>query len=204
MDPDELEALLRESEPVQAAELVAAMEPDEAVDALRDLTPDEREEILEHMSEDTARHLSGLLDYREDQAGGFMTTVLVRAHPEETVEDVRRRLAERADHRSEIDAVAVVDNHGVLLGDLALFDFIVAEAHDLVADLLGSEDRAAPLTVNPGAGVEEVASRLVESRRYSVLVVDEEDRPLGRILADDVLDALAPAQGRMHFPRLLQ
>ena len=204
MDPDELEALLRESEPDRAAQLVAAMEPDEAVDALRDLSPDERDEILEHMSERTARHLSGLLDYHEDQAGGFMTTVVVRAHPEETVEEVRRRLAERADHRNEIDAVAVVDSHGVLLGDVALFDFIVAEGQDLVAGLLGSDDRPPPVTVHPQAGVEEVASRLVESRRYSVLVVDEEDRPLGRILADDVLDALTPEQGRLHFPRLLQ
>lgn len=204
MDPEELEALLRESEPDRAAELVAAMEPDEAVDALRDLSPDERDEILEHMSERTARHLSGLLHYREDQAGGFMTTTLARAHPDETVAEVRQRLVERAEHRNEIDAVAVVDNHGVLLGDLPLFDFIVAEGADLVGHLLGDEDRQAPVTVSPEADVEEVASRLVESRRSSVLVVDGTDRPLGRILADDVLDALTPEQGRLHFPRLLQ
>ena len=37
MEPDELEALLREAPREQAAALVAAMEPDEAVDALRDL-----------------------------------------------------------------------------------------------------------------------------------------------------------------------
>jgi hypothetical protein len=35
-------------------------------------------------------------------------------------------------------------------------------------------------------------------------VVDDDGRPLGRILSDDVLDALVPGHGRLHFPRLLQ
>jgi hypothetical protein len=34
--------------------------------------------------------------------------------------------------------------------------------------------------------------------------VDGSGRPLGRILADDVLDALLPERGRRHFPRLLR
>jgi len=49
MDPDELEALLREAVPEQAAALIAAMEPDEAVDALRDLSDSERDLILKHL-----------------------------------------------------------------------------------------------------------------------------------------------------------
>jgi hypothetical protein len=35
-------------------------------------------------------------------------------------------------------------------------------------------------------------------------VVDDDDLPVGRILADDVIDALLPERGRIHFPRLLQ
>jgi ribosomal protein L13 len=37
-----------------------------------------------------------------------------------------------------------------------------------------------------------------------VVVVDADGMPLGRILADDVVDALLPDRGRFHFPRLLQ
>jgi hypothetical protein len=36
-----------------------------------------------------------------------------------------------------------------------------------------------------------------------MVVVGEDGHPLGRILADDVLDALVPTKGRFHFPRLL-
>jgi CBS domain-containing protein len=59
------------------------------------------------------------------------------------------------------------------------------------------------VTVGIHARVREVAERLVDARGMSVMVV-EDDRPVGRILADDVLDALLPERGRIHFPRLLQ
>ena len=42
-----------------------------------------------------------------------------------------------------------------------------------------------------------------EARRSSVLVI-ENGRPIGRLLADDVVDALLPERGRLHFPRFLQ
>ena len=48
-----------------------------------------------------------------------------------------------------------------------------------------------------------MAAQLIESRRSSVVVVDEDGRPLGRILADDIVDALMPERSRFHFPRLL-
>jgi hypothetical protein len=35
------------------------------------------------------------------------------------------------------------------------------------------------------------------------VVVDDEGRPAGRIMADDIIDALVPDRGRFHFPRLL-
>ena len=49
MQAEDLEQLLRESDPVEAARLLAAMEPDEAVDALRDLPLAVRAEVLRHI-----------------------------------------------------------------------------------------------------------------------------------------------------------
>ena len=59
------------------------------------------------------------------------------------------------------------------------------------------------VTVSPHASADEVAGQLIEARRHSMVVVDENGCPIGRILADDVLDALVPTKGRFHFPRLL-
>jgi CBS domain-containing protein len=204
MEPDELEALLREVDPARAATLIAAMESDEATDALREFSPHERAELLKGMPAERAAHLSGLLAYPEDQAGGFMTTTLVCVGDDSTVRQVRGTLRESSDHRSEIDSVVVLDSDGCLIGDVALFDLLVAGDEQRLAEVLAVDDRSAPISVRADADAREVAAALVESRRSSVLVVDGGGRPLGRILADDIVDALTPDRGRLHFPRLLQ
>jgi CBS domain-containing protein len=202
MQPDELTALLREMEPAQAAELVARMEPDEAVDALRDLPPAEQAQLLAHMPPATERELARLLGYPEDEAGGVMTTVLATATPDETVAGVRKRLRKLAKHQTEIDSVAVVDAEGRVIGDVSAFDLLVNDSDKPLSALIDPDDP--PVTLRPDADIDAVATELVESRRSSLLVVDEKGRPLGRILSDDVLDALVPGHGRLHFPRLLR
>jgi CBS domain-containing protein len=200
MDPEELGALLRETPAEQAAELVANMEPDEAVDALRDLDDDEREELLEHMDDEAREGLVELLEYKEDTAGGFMTTSLVLATPDEPVGAVRERLRAEVEHRGEIDAVVVVDESGRYLEDVSLYDVAIAGDGQAVHEFLSDTE---PITVTADAELREVAAQLTESRRSSVVVVDDEGHPIGRILADDVIDALLPERGRFHFPRLL-
>jgi CBS domain-containing protein len=200
MDPEELEALLRETPPEEAATLVARMEPDEAVDALRDLEEVDRNEILERMEPDQAEQLSALLNYEEDRAGGFMTTRLIVATPDQTVRTVRRRLRKEKEHGGDLDGVVVVDEDGRLLGDVPLYEMAIATNDTTFGALLPDDD---PVSVSSDAGVTEVAERLVETRHSSVVVVDDDRRPIGRILADDLLDALLPERGRHHFPRFL-
>lgn len=205
MEPAELENLLREAQPEHAARLVDEMEPDEAADALRDLTQEEREALLIRMPTEEAAELRRLLAHREDTAGGAMTTLLVTAHQDETVAMVRGRMAEQAEHRTEIDAVAVVDDEDRLLCDLALFDLAVAEDSTPVADLVAWQEQfGPPVTVHADTPLTEAADQLVAARASSLLVVDDTDRPIGRILADDLLDALLPERGRLHFRRIFQ
>jgi CBS domain-containing protein/sporulation protein YlmC with PRC-barrel domain len=203
MQPEDLEQLLRETDPAEAARLLAAMEPDEAADALRDLPLAVRAEVLRHIPSKTALALRELLGYEEDEAGGIMTTTLVTAKSGEKVKKVVDRLSEARHHEVDLDAVAVVDGDGRLLGDVTVLDVLLALRADpdtRMSALLGDED---VVTVSAHASARDVAGQLVEARRHSMLVVDDEGRPVGRILTDDVLDALVPTKGRFHFPRLL-
>jgi CBS domain-containing protein/sporulation protein YlmC with PRC-barrel domain len=203
MAAEDVTALLRDTDPEQAAQLLAMMEPDEAVDALRDLDDDERAELLAKMPVPAATPLAELLGYPENEAGGFMNTTLVTARVDESAAEVADRLAEAREHDADIDAVAVVDQEGHLTGDLPLLDLLLAlraEPHARVGELLEDTD---PVTVGPEATVSEVAEQLIDSRRLSLLVV-KDGRPVGRILADDVLDAMVSAKGRFHFPQLFE
>jgi Mg/Co/Ni transporter MgtE len=177
------------------------MEPDEAVDALRDLNSDERADVLSAMPPDKVKDLVRLLGYPENEAGGFMTTAFLVAPTTETVGSLSARLAGHDDCPEELDAVALVDHEGRMVWDLPLLQLLVNPVDTVLGDLVGE---AEPVTVDIHAHVNEVAERLIDARRMSVVVVDDNDVPVGRILADDVIDALLPERGRIHFPRLLQ
>ncbi|MEU2775255.1 CBS domain-containing protein, partial [Streptomyces sp. NPDC007162] len=89
--------------------------------------------------------------------------------------------------------------------DLALFDLAVAEDGTQIADLVTWRAQFGPPdTVQAGTSLPEAADQLVAARASSLLVVDDSGRPIGRILADDLLDAILPERGRLHFRRFLQ
>ena len=199
MDASELHQLLAETDTARAARLLARMEPDEAADALRDLSQEERAALVAELPAEAAARLAPLLGFRADSAGGAMTTILFVARPEDTVAEVRRRLAGHAEHVVDLDAITVVDAEGRLADDISVGELLLAEPDTALSELIGPPW---PVTVTTDADVREVADRLIDSRRLSVVVVDEDDRPLGRILADDVLDAVISGHRRWQFPRV--
>ena len=132
-----------------------------------------------------------------------MTSTLVVGTTDDTVTEVVDRLADARGHDVDLDAVAVVNKEGSLVGDITLLKILLTmrtSPDTRISSLLEDED---VVTVRPHASADEVAGQLVEARRLSLVVVDDDGRPIGRILADDVLDALVPTKGRFHFPKLL-
>ncbi len=201
MEPEPIKSLLRDAPRHRAAELVAAMEPDEAADALRDLERGEADAIIACLPADLARQLTEILGYPETMAGGFMTTIIARACLTDTVGDVRRRLSDQKERSCDIDGVVVVDHDGCLLADVSLFDLFVASPETVVGDLVGE---VPPVAVSPEALLDEVVDRLTDARRPSVVVVDDKNHPIGRVMADDVVDALSEGGLRMRLPWLFR
>jgi hypothetical protein len=198
MEPDELEKLLRELPAARAAELVAEMEPDEAVDALRVLDDDEREALLGAMATDASAALRRLLRFPALTAGGVMTTRIVTFPATTAVVEVRAALRELAEHRADIDCVLVVDDAGRVVDDLTMFELFTAESGVPLSTLVGPPW---PFTVTVEMGLPDVVDRVVESRGTSVIVADDAGRPIGRILVDDVVDALVAVGGRARARR---
>ncbi|WP_143146394.1 magnesium transporter MgtE N-terminal domain-containing protein [Ferrithrix thermotolerans] len=195
MEPEEVEDLMVDTPPEVAAKLIEKMEPDEAVDALRDLGRAEADEILAKLPPEVSEALEESLEYPETMAGGFMTTVLVISSPQDTISEVAEKMRAAKDHSTDIDATVVVDENGKYLGDVHLFDLFIADSSQAVGSLLGEHD---PLYIDAEAPLREVVKTLIEARSSSLVVVDEEGFPIGRVLADDVVDALERSSG-FHF-----
>ena len=178
------------------------MEPDEAVDALRDLDEGEREQLLAALPEDTAHELDVLLHYPEGQAGGLMTPRMVLATTDEPVAAVHARLREHTEHREELDAVLVVDEHGRLVDTVPLFDvLLLAEPDQPMGELVGEPW---PVVVRADTELRALVQAFVASRARSLVVVDSDEHPVGLVLADDLIDALVEAPRRVRFPRVVE
>ena len=195
MESDELDELLRAAPVDLAADLLTRMEPDEAVDALRELPDDDRDAVLEAMPKRKKSNLMELLEFDEDEAGGFMTSELIVLKETETVSAAKKKILAADNH--DIPCIVVVDKKGSLLDDLNLIDIFAARANTLVGSL--SSDNI-PVTVGPDADLEEVIEKLTDNRGSSLVVVDENNKPLGRIMADDVVDAMVQKRGSHSWP----
>jgi CBS domain-containing protein len=200
MNARDLNELLRDAPVEQAAELVAAMEADEAVEALREMPPEERDELLDAMEADRGAELEALLQYNEESAGGVMTSRLVRLPEHDTVRDAVAEVRRQVQEGETPAGVVVVDEHGALLDDIEFVELLGADPETPLAALVGPPW---PVTVGPDAGLSEIVERMTDNRGSSLLVVDEANRPIGRILADDVVDLLArPGERRWPWQRL--
>ena len=204
MESDELSVLLRDVDPGQAATLLSEMEPDEAAEALRDLDDDTRDELLAAMDPEDAEDLTMLLGYDEETAGGVMTTSIVTFDASITVAEARARLAdhESYDDIARVESVLVLDDDGVVVDDILMIDLFMAAPDDTLGSLTGAPW---PVTVPADASLDDVVEAFVENRGSSIVVVDDSDHPLGRILADDVIDVLLPhrERSRRHFSGIL-
>jgi len=187
MKGEELEGVLRGLATEVAADLLIRMEPDESAEALRDLTDEHRESILEVMEKTTANQLRQLVSFDEELAGGIMTTHLLIVKESDTVASALKLLVENRE-RDNPDGVVVVDNNGTLLDHIQTVELIAAQTTSLVSDLIA---KPFPTAVTIDTKIDDVVEEFSNNRGSSIIVIDEENKPIGRILADDLVDALS-------------
>ena len=63
-----------------------------------------------------------------------------------------------------------------------------AKSSDLLSTLIGPPY---PTAVNVDTPLQEVIEEFANNRGSSIIVIDDKNKPVGRILADDLVDALA-------------
>ncbi|MEI8148994.1 MAG: CBS domain-containing protein [Actinomycetes bacterium] len=192
MEDDELESLLRGLPAERSAQLLARMEPDESAEVLRDLGSEHRESILSAMEKSVAKQLRELVSFDEDLAGGIMTTHLLIVKESDTVASALKLLVENKE-RDSSDGVVVVDAKGQLVDHIQTVELIAAKSSSSVLDLVA---KPFPTSVLIDTPIAEVVEEFSNNRGSSIIVVDEKNKPIGRILSDDLVDALSRSRPR--------
>jgi CBS domain-containing protein/flagellar motility protein MotE (MotC chaperone) len=195
MQDEDLQGLLRGLSAERAAELLVRMEPDESAEVLRDLDDEHRESILNAMAQETAKSLRLLVTFDEALAGGVMTTHSVICRETHTVAQALALLVKNR-QRDVSDGVVVVDSKGKLLDHIQMIELVSAKASSALSDLIGPPF---PTAVGINTPLDEVIEEFSNNRGSSIIVIDETNQPVGRIMADDLVDALVARTGRRGF-----
>lgn len=188
MDDDIRTEVLETLSARDAAALVTQMTPDDRADALEELEDDTYAEILSEIPADARRETERLIAYEPDTAGGLMTTEFVSVNANTPVEDALagvRQLARGPRHEA-MHAIYATNEHNQLEGVLSLRELLAAPEGATLGDVAWSEVVSVPAT----ADREEVARLTSNYDLVAIPVVDDDNRILGVVTVDDVIDAL--------------
>ena len=176
--------------------LLEAFSDQAARSFLESLPPDDRAELLEQVPAKVARRLLQilspdqrrltlqLLGYEEGTAGREMTPLFVDLHGDMTVAQALERVRRLAIDRETVYECYVMDRLRHLIGTVSLKDMVIADPDARVSDIM----KPSPPFVSTHADREEAARELREHDLLAIPVVDAEQRLVGIITHDDVVD----------------
>lgn len=169
------------------AEIIEEMPSDEAADVVGEMEEQTAREVLAAMDREEREEVRELLQHEADTAGGIMakefTVVDDEASCLQAVEAVR---GVEPDDREHLHFIYVVDADGRLVGRIPLVEMLMEPWSTPVRDIMEPD----PHHVEPDLDQEQVAQFVMSHDLVTLPVVDAEERLVGVIQADDVLDVL--------------
>jgi magnesium transporter len=176
-------------EGMQTDELVAAiegMELDDLADLVADLPEALTQEVLKSLDHQDRDRLHAVMSYDEDSAGGLMNVDIITVRPDVTLEVVLRYLRVRAEIPDGTDSIYVVNRDNEYFGSLLLSRLLTVDPSQFVAEVMSTDIQPIP-AATPS---EEVVWEFENQDLLSAPVVDNNNRVVGRITVDDVVDVI--------------
>jgi len=179
-------AILVALSPIRLNQILAAMSVDDVVDLLGDLSEVLKERILGLMAAEDASEIEELLAYKEDTAGGIMTTEYVAFPQDITAARAIQILREIAPDAETVYYVYVIDARGALVGVISLRELIVAEPSSQVKEIMHKK----VISVDVQTDQEEVARLVSRYNFLAVPVIDDKGVLVGIVTVDDIIDVI--------------
>jgi magnesium transporter len=167
-------------------QFIENMEPDDRVDLLKRAGSEIREAIMPLIAQAERNEIRRLWNYDEGTAGAVMTTDYSNLPPEMTVKDALESLRLQAPSKETIYQVYVTDGRHRLLGVVSLRDIIMSKPQARLTEVM--EENV--ISVHHSVDVESAAAQIQKYDFIAIPVVDEENRLLGIITVDDVIDII--------------
>ncbi len=170
----------------EAVFIINEMFADDAADVLDEMPANIVKRILKQCDKDTRSDINKLLNYPDDSAGSVMTVEYAELKSNLTIKQAINTLRKEIDKYETINVCYVVDNQRKLLGHLSLKDILLADPLKIVLDVSHKDTICVKTTTD-----QEEVGKLFKKYDLTVMpVVDSEDRLVGIITIDDIMDIM--------------
>lgn len=186
LDPAIQEALLEDFKRPDVLEVVDGMSPDDRVRLFDELPAKVVRQLFYHLSAEERDATALLLGYPANTAGRMMTPEYVSLKESWTVAQALERIRQVARSTETIYYLYITDISRRLNGILSLRDLLTADLEVIISQIMNRE----VVRVETNTDQEEVARIIQDYDLIALPVVDREQRLVGIVTVDDVLDVL--------------
>ena len=180
----------------QQQRLLSSLGTERIASLINEMDADDRTALLEELPGEVANRLIALLDpserrvtqailgYPEESIGRLMTPDYVRVKPEWTIGEAMDHIRRYGRDAETVNVIYVVDEHGRLIDDLRIRQFLLADPGQSVASLMDRNTVALRATDDR----EEAVRQMQRYDRVALPVLDSQGVLVGIVTADDVAD----------------
>ena len=158
---------------------------DDAVDIIEDMPANVVSRILRNTDSSTRSQINQLLNYPKDSAGSIMTTEFITLHPSATVEESFARIRREGLDKETVYTCYVTENRA-LVGVVTVRRLLLSSYETRIADIMETN----VISARTSEDKEDVAQLFSKYDLSALPVVDGENRVIGIITFDDVMDVM--------------
>ena len=176
-------------EGMEANELISAIEGmalDDLADLVADLPETLTQEVIRSLDHQDRERLTQVLAFDEDSAGGLMNIDIITVRPDVTVEVVLTYLRNQKTIPTGTDSIFVVNRNNVYKGALLLSSLVTEDPGKPVSELMSQ--KIMPILAKTPS--DKVVREFENRDLLSAPVIDDDEKLLGRITIDDVVDVI--------------
>lgn len=185
-DGDTQEEFIHQITDKEIDHILKEMYVDDLVDMLEELPANVVTEVLERVDPSYRDTVNRFLHYHEDSAGSIMTVEYTSLKQDMLVGEAIDYLRENGHDSETLYSCYVVDSSRILEGVVTLRTLLLAEDHEKISELMEKN----VVSVHTDQDEEDVADLFGKYDFMTVPVVDSENRLVGIITVDDIIDVI--------------
>ena len=188
LEPDRQSVIVQSITDSEIGRLMDDLFLDDAVDFLEEVPANIVRRVLANTDKETRDLINRFLKYPENSAGSVMTIEMVELHDRLTVAEAIKSIRRTGVDKETIYTCYVIDDKRHLVGTIPLRRLLLNEEDTLITDIMTDDEQL--VFVKTMDDQEEVAALAKKYDLLSIPVVDKEDRLVGIITIDDIVDII--------------